>query len=66
MKPSADVVLTYGLPYGCISLLLGFVRSLSSEGNPSPFHTLIKRLIRKQVTLPATLSLLIEVLNSHC
>lgn len=36
MKPSADVVLTYGIPYGCISLLLDFIRSLSSEGNSSP------------------------------
>lgn len=36
MKPSADVVLPYGIPYGCISLLLDFIRSLSPEGNPSP------------------------------
>lgn len=66
MKPSTDVVLTYGLPYGCVSLLLHFIRSLSSESNSSPFHTVIKRLIKKQVTRQATLSLLIEVLNSHC
>lgn len=66
MKPSADVVLTYGIPYGYVSLLLHFIRSLSSESKSSPFHTAIKRLIKKQVTLQATLSLLIEVLNSHC
>lgn len=44
MKPSADVVLTYGLPYGCVPLLLHFIRSVSSESNSSPFHTAIKRL----------------------
>jgi len=66
VNPSADVVLTYGVPYGCVSLLLHFTRSLSSESNSSPFHTAIKRLTKKQVTLQASLSLLIEVLNSHC
>lgn len=66
MKPSADVVLTYGLPYGCMSLLLPFIRSQSSESNSSHFHTAIKRSIKKQVILQATLSLLIEVLNSNC
>lgn len=66
MKPSADVVLTYGPPYGCVTAVSSYKISLSSDRNSSPFHTAIKRLIKKQVTRQATLSLLIKVLNSLC
>lgn len=68
MKSSADVVLTYGPPYGCVTAVPFYKisLSLSSDRNSSPFHTAIKRLIKKQVTRQATLSLLIKVLNSLC